>query len=208
MCVVSLAIIFRFQHKTRPSPAERLVAMPLELVFWALSLRSYPAATATQVARMVQLCQDAEAAPMVPLAKSFNTAGNSPPSLILLHCLDHKKPHDGPLPPNRYSRHEAHSMQHRYLCHEARSPPVRREIAPCCSRHVFLPRHRWHDLPRGHRLPDPPRRPGRASAEWETNFNSPHFLPHTTPSTNKHLRQHASRGSTKIRAGTNHGGST
>ena len=104
MCVVSLDIILSFQHKTRPSPAERLVAMPLELVFWALSPRRYPAATATQAARMIQLCQDAEAAPMVQLAKSFNTAGNSPPSPILLHCLDHKQPHDGPLPPYRYSR--------------------------------------------------------------------------------------------------------
>ena len=115
MCVESLAIILSFQHKTHPSPAERLVAMPWELVFWALSPRSYPAATAAQVARMAQFCQDTEAALMVPLAKSFNTAGNSPPSLILLHCLDHKQPHNGPLPPNRYSRHEAHSMQHRYL---------------------------------------------------------------------------------------------
>ena len=38
MCVVSLAIILSFQLKTRPSPAERLIAMPLGLVFWAPSL--------------------------------------------------------------------------------------------------------------------------------------------------------------------------
>ena len=42
MCVVSLAIILCFQLKARPSPAEQLMAMPLGLVFWALSLRNYP----------------------------------------------------------------------------------------------------------------------------------------------------------------------
>ena len=42
MCVVSLAIILSFQLKARPSPAEQLMAMPLGLIFWALSLRNCP----------------------------------------------------------------------------------------------------------------------------------------------------------------------
>ena len=40
MCAVSLAIFLGYQLKMRPVPAERQIAMPLGLVFWAPSLRN------------------------------------------------------------------------------------------------------------------------------------------------------------------------
>lgn len=38
MCIVSIAIILSFQLKTEPSLVERRMALPLGLIFWALSL--------------------------------------------------------------------------------------------------------------------------------------------------------------------------
>ncbi|KAA8908368.1 hypothetical protein FN846DRAFT_945649 [Sphaerosporella brunnea] len=38
MCIVSVAIILSFQLKSEPSTAERRMALPLGLIFWALSL--------------------------------------------------------------------------------------------------------------------------------------------------------------------------
>jgi hypothetical protein len=38
MCVVSVAIILSFQLKEEPSEAEKRMAMPLGIIFWALSL--------------------------------------------------------------------------------------------------------------------------------------------------------------------------